>query len=238
VHSNRYTFIYAAILTVITAILLALSSEGLKPAQEANIALEKKMNILNAVRFKSTDKKEIEAAYTKQVRALVVNSAGDEVPGINAFDIVLKNESEKAPEKRNLPIYIVTADDGKRYYVLPMLGVGLWGPIWGYLSLEEDFNTVYGSYFDHKGETPGLGAEISTDIFQDQFKGKKMFDSNSKFVSVRVIKLGSKPEVGEESYVHGISGGTITSAGTDKMIMNWVQQYIPYFSKHKSGNPG
>lgn len=238
-NSNSYTFIYAAVITVISAILLAVSSEGLKPAQEANILLEKKMNVLNAVRFRSHDRKEIESAYLKYIQEQVVNTKGEVVEGLKAFDIVMKDEMKKPKEQRNLPLYIYSGDDGKKYYIVPLAGVGLWGPIWGYLSIDGvDFNTVYGSFFDHKGETPGLGAEISTEWFQQMFEGKKIFDANSNLVSVRVMKKGTSLgiENEQEHRVDGISGGTITSKGVDKMILDWLEMYLPYFEKMKSAN--
>lgn len=235
-NSNSYTFIYAAIITVISAILLAVSSEGLKPAQEANVLLEKKMNVLNAVRFKSHDRKEIEEAYSKYIQELVINAKGEPVQGLKAFDIVMKDESKKPLEQRNLPLYIYTGDDAKKYYIAPLYGAGLWGPIWGFMSIDgADFVTVYGSFFDHKGETPGLGAEISTEWFQQKFEGKKISDNKSQFTSVRVIKKGTSLGIENETdhRVDGISGGTITSNGLDKMISNWLATYLPYFEKQK-----
>src|SRR3989337_1200522 len=145
-NKNSYTFLYAAILTVISAVLLAVSSEGLKPAQERNILLEKKMNVLQAVHFKSREKKEIESNYEKYIQETVLDFKGEEVKNIKAFDIVLKEEGKKPKEQRNIPLYIYTGDDGKKYYIVPLYGMGLWGPVWGYISIDgSDFNTVYGS---------------------------------------------------------------------------------------------
>ena len=101
-----------------------------------------------------------------------------------------------------------------------MQGTGLWGPIFGYISIENDFNTVYGDYFSHKAETPGLGAEISEKPFQDQFVGKKIMTSDNSFISVRVVKKAAKTTYSNEHRVDGISGGTITSNGTDRCYRN------------------
>jgi len=234
VHSNRYTFIYAIILSVITAVLLAFAAEGLKPAQAANIALDKKTSILRSVRYDGTERAAIEKLYGASVRELVVNAQGEELSGIDAFAVVVKDELDKPVEERQLPLYIYTGEDGKKRYVIPMQGVGLWGPIWGYISLEEDFNTVYGAFFDHKSETPGLGAEISERPFQMQFQGKKIMDAEHNFVSVHVVKKTAKIDVGPEHRVDGISGGTITSTGTDKMLRRCVEPYLGYFGKVKS----
>ncbi len=114
-----------------------------------------------------------------------------------------------------------------------MRGVGLWGPIWGYISLESDFNTVHGAFFDHKGETPGLGAEIAEKSFQQQFEGKKIYNNDNSFVSVNVMKAAEKSELDPVNRVDAISGGTITSKGTDAMLKNCIEPYLAYFGKIK-----
>ncbi len=232
-HSNSYTLLYAAAISVITAIILAVTSEGLKPAQEANVALDNKSNILRSVRIASTDRATIENTYNAQVQELVLNSAGEVLPEVSARAVRLKDQINQAPEKRELPMYIFTAEGGKKYYIVPVRGVGLWGPIWGFIALEGDFNTVYGAFFDHKGETPGLGAEIAEKPFQEQFQGKKIMDDNNQFVSVNVVKKTDKVSYGDEHRVDGISGGTITSRGTDAMLKNCIEPYLTYFEKLK-----
>jgi len=228
VHSNRYTFIYAIVLSVVTAVLLAFASEGFRPLQEANIALDKKTNIIRSVRQFTIVRAEIEQIYKNSITEMVVDGKGNVVEGKNANAIVLKEEVSKPADQRLLPLYIYTAD-AKKYYIVPMQGVGLWGPIWGYLSLEDDFDTVYGAYFDHKGETPGLGAEIAEKAFQSQFAGKKIMQEG-KFVSVYVTKTTEKIPYGSEHRVDGISGGTITSKGVDAMLKNCVEPYLGYFA--------
>lgn len=228
-HSNRYTFLYAIVLSVVTAVLLAFASEGFRPLQEANIALDKKTNIIRSVHQTTTVRAEIEQIYKNSITEMVVDSKGNVLEGKNANAIVLKEEVAKPADQRVLPLYIYTAADAKKYYIVPMHGVGLWGPIWGYLSLADDFDTVFGAYFDHKGETPGLGAEISEKTFQDQFSGKKIMQEG-KFVSVYVTKITEKIPYGPEHRVDGISGGTITSKGVDAMLKNCVEPYMPYFA--------
>lgn len=233
-HSNRYTFIYAIVLSVITAVLLAFASEGLRPAQEANIALDKKTSILRAVRVTDTERAAIEKIYTERVKELVVNNKGEELSGVTTDDIVLKDELAKPVDQRRLPLYIYTGDDSKQRFVVPLQGVGLWGPIWGYISIEDDFNTVYGAFFGHKSETPGLGAEIAEAPFQQQFQGKKIMGNDNNFVSVHVMKKAAKSDLGPEHRVDGVSGGTITSNGTDKMLKDWLEPYLGWFGKIKS----
>lgn len=235
-HSNRYTLIYAAAISVITAVILAATSEGLKPAQEANVALDKKSNILRSVRITSTDRATITNTYNANVQELVLNSAGEVLPNVKTESVRLKDQINKPPEARQLPLYIFTGDAGAKYYIIPVRGVGLWGPIWGYIALESDFNTVYGAFFDHKGETPGLGAEISEAPFQEQFQGKKIMSEQDQFISVNVVKPTDKVSFGDEHRVDGISGGTITSRGTDAMLKNCMEPYLTYFEKIKNNN--
>ena len=232
-HSNRYTLIYATVLSVITAIVLAVAAEGLKPAQEANIALDKKSNILRAVRLAYTERVQIENTYAERIQEMVLDATGKPLSGITTTEIDLKEEIAKAPQLRRLPLYVFTEKDGKKYYIVPLRGVGLWGPIWGYISIQDDFNTVYGSFFDHKSETPGLGAEIAELPFQAQFQGKKIMSDEGQFVSVNVIKKTDKVSYGNEHRVDAISGGTITSRGTNDMIKNCTAPYLAYFEKIK-----
>lgn len=230
-HSNQYTLIYAAVISIVTAVVLAVTAEGLRPAQEANILLDTKSNILRAVRLDLSEASSIEATYDNQIEELVLNAEGEVLPDLDVRSVALKDEVSKPATERKLPLYVFKAEDGKKRYIIPLRGVGLWGPIWGFISLEEDFNTVYGATFDHKGETPGLGAEISEEFFQERFQGKKLLDTGGQFVSVNVVKSTEKTEYGPEHRVDAISGGTITSNGTDEMIENCVKPYMAYFSK-------
>ena len=104
-----------------------------------------------------------------------------------------------------------------------MYGAGLWGPIWGYISVDSNGSDVYGAYFAHQGETPGLGAEIEKPAFSGQFAGKKLIKDGT-FLPVAVVKAGQHPQ-GDEDYVDGISGGTITSKGVGAMIDNCIAPY-------------
>lgn len=231
-HSNKYTFIYAIVISIITAIALSFASEYLKPFQEANIALDRKTQILHSVGIKTKLRSEIEKIYSSSVEELVLDGKGSQLKDLTTSQIYLKDEINKPKENRRLPLYIYTSEDNNKYYVIPVRGSGLWGPIWGYISVESDFNTIHGTTFDHKAETPGLGAEIAQDLFQDQFIGKKIMKDNS-FVSVRVIKKGEHLDVGAEHIVDGITGGTITSRGTDAMLKNCIEPYLTYFNTIK-----
>ena len=231
-HNNRYTFIYAIGLSVLTAIILVLTSETLKPLQESNLALDTKKNILKSVLIESENPKEIESIYSERIEEMVLNDQGEKLE-IDISKINMKNELSKDPRERNLPLYIYTGEDGEKAYVVPLRGVGLWGPIWGYISIKDDFNSVKGAFFDHKSETPGLGAEIAEKPFQNQFQDKKILSGEGGFVSVNVMKLTEKSDLSSDNRVDAISGGTITSTGTDEMIKNCVKPYLAYFQKIK-----
>ncbi len=134
-------------------------------------------------------------------------------------------------DNRQLPVYVCNHPNGNTYYIFPLQGKGLWGPIWGYISVEDDMNTVYGAVYDHKGETPGLGAEIKTDWFGNSFKGKKLFSDDNTFQSIAVIKSGSAPK--SNYNVDAISGGTITSKGVEKMLLNNLSGYVTFMENKR-----
>ena len=229
VDSNSYTFGFATMMVVIVAALLSYAAIELKPFQDTNIELEKQQNILSSigVDVQRDLAKEVYYKYIKQ--EIVLNYKGEEVDG-DAFEIELKKELKKANSDQVLPLFISNVD-GFKQYIIPLRGKGLWGPIWGFIALEEDLNTVYGAVFDHKGETPGLGAEINQSFFQEPFIGKSIFDGEV-FKSIRVVK-GGAPE-GDNYAVDGISGGTITSDGVTDMLLERLNMYLPYITRLKT----
>jgi Na+-transporting NADH:ubiquinone oxidoreductase subunit C len=233
-HNNRYTFLYAIGLSIATAIILVITSQQLKPLQDANFALDNKKSILKSVLIRSEDNVALEATYDKSVEELVINSKGEVLDNIKVSAVDMKKEVAKSPEERNLPLYIFSGENGNVSYIIPLRGVGLWGPIWGYIAIQDDFNTVYGAFFDHKGETPGLGAEITEIPFQEQFKGKMIYNSSNEFASINVMKSTTKSDIDDSNRVDGVSGGTITSNGVDEMIKNCVEPYLTYFNKLKT----
>ncbi|WP_167619733.1 NADH:ubiquinone reductase (Na(+)-transporting) subunit C [Maribellus sediminis] len=229
-NGNTYTVLYAAIMVILVAAILASVSMALKPQQVRNKEIEKKQSILASVNIASTAENADEIYSEKIVNQYVINTKGDELEG-NAFTIDLKKEHAKSDAEMHLPVFECKTDDGLKY-VLPVRGTGLWGPIWGYISLNEDMNTIYGANFDHEGETPGLGAEISTEPFEKQFLGKKIFDDNGSLYSIIVAKVGQ--EAPAEHKVDGISGGTITSKGLEKMLLDDFTRYEEFLKKKKS----
>jgi Na+-transporting NADH:ubiquinone oxidoreductase subunit C len=230
-NSNKYTFIFASVMVVIVAVLLSLAAIGLGPYQAQNVKAEKMQDILSSIGVIS-DARQAEKLFNQHIKEqLVLNSKGQPVTkGITAFDVDLKKELDKVrtgkADEQLFPLFVFKKD-AKLYYVIPVRGKGLWGPIWGYVALEGDRNTVYGASFGHKGETPGLGAEIDTEGFEKQFAGKKILDESGNFVSVKVIKGGASPE--DAHGVDAISGGTITSNGVSEMLKRTLASYVPYF---------
>lgn len=222
-HSNRYIFIYSAVMVVVVAILLTVVAIGLKPQQQYNIRVEKMQNILTSVNIESTTQNAEDLFNKYIVGQKVININNEEQNNQKAFDVNVELESKKPAEKRLLPIYICKTDQGETKFIFPTYGKGLWGPIWGYVSVNDDKNTVYGAFFDHKGETPGLGAEISTRAFQAQFANKKLLDESGNFVSIKAVKGGA--DKNDSHGVDAISGGTITSKGLSKMLMDELKPY-------------
>ena len=229
VNKNSYTFSFAAVMVVLVAALLSTAAIGLKPFQSKNVLLEKKQNILSSVGI-NINREEADIQYPLFVKEeLVLNFQGAIIDG-NAFDIDLQKELKKDKELQSLPLFISEVD-GEKKYIIPLRGKGLWGPIWGFIALEDDLNKVFGAVFDHKSETPGLGAEINIPKFEDPFSGKTIFE-DEELVSIKVVKGGANE--GDMHAVDGISGGTITSDGVSDMLYERLSMYLPYFSKVKS----
>lgn len=226
--SNTYTIIYSAVMVVVVGIVLAVTYMALKPKQDENIANDKRQQILSAVHVTAPEG-EVKETFNKYItERFLVNVAGDKIDG-DAFAVNIANEMKKAENERQLPVFVCTlsADDVK--YIIPVSGAGLWGPIWGYVAVNADGNSVYGAYFSHSGETPGLGAEISTKNFQNQFEGKELY-KNGAFRSIDVMKSGQKP-IDDADYVNAISGGTITSKGVQTMLADCIVDYNSFLKK-------
>lgn len=208
-NKNLYTIVYSVILVVIVAAVLAFAAEALKPKQQRNIEIETKQMILKSVRLAPDamsvpDKaKYIEERYSKFIK-----------------------DSSITTDEGDKKLYICTFENGEKAFIVYVSGVGLWGPIWGYVAFKNDFNTIYGTTFDHKGETPGLGAEINTDWFSAQFNDKQIFE-NGEYTSVKVVKGGADKSNKHE--VDAISGGTITSKALEAMLLNSLKSYTNFF---------
>lgn len=230
-NTNKFIFIFSSVMVVVVAVLLSMASIGLGPMQAKNIRIEKMQNILGSIGIKS-DAAVAENLFNQYIKEQVIlNSKGEPVKSeILAFEIDLKKELDKVrtgnADMQLFPLFVCNKES-KTYYIIPVRGKGLWGPIWGFIALEEDKNTIHGVSFGHKTETPGLGAEIETATFQQQFVGKKILDESGNFVSVKVIKGNKDP--GNIHGVDAMSGATVTSDGVSEMIQRTLANYIPYF---------
>lgn len=235
-NSNAYTFIFAIIMVTVIAGVLAFTATSLKPLQEKNVKAEKMQNILGTIGVTDVSRDDAEVEYNKYIKQeLALKADGTVDEDAVAFTLNLKKEVKKSDEDQRFPLYIAEKD-GKTFYVVPLYGAGLWDAIWGYVALDGDKNTIIGANFGHKGETPGLGAEITTDWFQAQFAGKTLLkDANAgfttdNFVSVKTVKGGAK--TGDAHGVDAISGGTITSDGVSNMVQERLARYLPYFKNN------
>lgn len=229
--SNKYIFIFSSLMVIIVATLLSLAATLLQPRQLKNLEIEKKKSMLESINIPAT-RENTEELYDKYIKeSFVLNVKGEPVTGVDAFKIVLRNEQKKPLDQQYLPVFNALPDNGEKVIILPVEGKGLWGPIFGYVSLKSDMNTIYGVTFDHKGETPGLGAEINTSSFENMFLGKKLFETD-KFVSIKVLKGGAKKD--DPHGVDAISGGTITSKGLEKMLVDCIGKYNDYLLKNRN----
>ena len=236
---NSYTIIFAIVMVVVVGSLLAGVAQGLKSKITLNERYEKMQNILYAmgvndnegegdVTFVPTDK--VEETFHKYIKQQLVIQGDDVTENDEAYLIDLKKEETKAKDsnyKRRLPLFI-GEKDGETIYVIPMRGKGLWDAIWGFVALDKSF-TVQGVFFDHKGETPGLGAEIKQRYFMDDFKGEAILD-NDVFKGITVAKGNNDPinENKTDNKVDAIAGATITGNGVTAMIKKDVRMYLPY----------
>ena len=229
-NGNAYTFIYASVMVVLVAAVLSFAAMKLKAPQDRNVEIEKQQSILKSLNIDvSADK--AEQVYKKTITdSYIVNTKGDKVNG-DAFTVNLKEEHAKPVDEQKLPVYVADLGDQGKKYIIPVRGTGLWGPIWGYLAFDSDLSTIYGATFDNEGETPGLGAQISTEGFQKQFAGKSIFNSEGKFVSIFVAKASEKGKANPKHSVDAISGGTITSKGLQKMLQDDLSKYTEFFKK-------
>lgn len=228
-NSNSYTIIYSAVIVVIVAFLLAFVFQALKPMQDANVALDKKKQILNSLNIRDLSNEEADAKYKEVVIAdEVIDEKGKVVEagtqGGEKAGFKLESKDYKAGK---LALYICKVN-GSRKYVIPVYGMGLWGPISGYIALNEDKATVYGAYFNHESETAGLGAEIKDNVaWQEKFQGKRVFTSGDD----KTIALGVEKNVTDPAtQVDAVTGATLTSNGVRDMLHEALGKYLTFLN--------
>ena len=230
--SNSYTFLFAAIMVFVVASSLAFTATSLKSKQDENVRKEQMQNILSTIGIES-DRDGAEKLYNEYVTqqlALTLEGVSDDE--VNAFKIQLGTEVKKPVEQQRFPLYVAEVKS-ETFYIVPLRGSGLWDAIWGYIALESDMRTIKGAVFDHKGETAGLGAEITQQWFQDRFVGEKITDANGTLVGIAVSKTNNDPlgNDKEDHEVDAISGATITGDGVTDMISERLAHYTPYFKR-------
>ncbi|MAP79770.1 MAG: Na(+)-translocating NADH-quinone reductase subunit C [Aequorivita sp.] len=236
---NSYTIIFAVIMVIVVGSLLAGIAQGLKSKITLNERFEKMQNILYAIgvngnegsgdiTFISTDK--VEEAFSKYITKQIVIQGDEVTENPEAYLIDIKKEETKAKDpnyQRRLPLFI-GEKDGKTLYVVPMRGKGLWDAIWGFVAVDKSL-VVQGVFFDHAGETPGLGAEIKQRYFMDDFTGEHVLDGDV-FKGITVAKGNNDPinENKTDNKVDAIAGATITGDGVTAMIKKDMKMYLPY----------
>ena len=199
-NNNVYTIVYAAIMVVIVALLLAVVSSALKPKQQANMELDRKKQVLSSLNIDIKQVKNVDDLYSQVISEQELNGK---------------------------QVFVATIEDGSVKYIIPMHGAGLWGAIWGYMALNDDKNTIYGTFFNHDSETPGLGGEITTRDFQTRFNKKHILGDAG--YAVEIVKGEA---AGEQ--VQAISGATITSKGVETMINTTLEEYKEFLSDKPS----
>lgn len=221
-NGNAYTIIYASVLVIIVAFLLAFVSSALKPTQDANVAIDKKSQILASLNIRGVETANVEDKYEEVVTSDPIYGAALEVAKENGgFEVGTKDIKAD-----NRPLYVCVVD-GATKFVVPVKGAGLWGGISGYIALNDDCETVFGTYFTHESETAGLGDRIVEEWFQISFNGKKVYaEGNADEVALSVVKKGKQGTLATENYVDGVTGATLTCNGVDAMIKEGLTLYM------------
>lgn len=229
-NSNSYTIIYSVIIVVIVAFLLAFVFQALKPMQDANVALDKKKQILNSLNIRDLNDAQADAKYKEVIVAdRVIDEKGKVLlPGTTGGENAGFKLDSKDYKEGKLTLYICRVN-GETKYVIPVYGMGLWGPISGYIALNADKSTVYGVYFNHESETAGLGAEIKDNkAWQEKFQGKKLFkNGDDKAIALSVEKKVEDPT----TQVDAVTGATLTSKGVRDMLHEALGKYLVFINQ-------
>lgn len=220
--SNVYTIVYASVMVIIVAFLLAFVSSVLKPAQEANVENDTKGQILTSLNIDIKADGFNVAKEFENVQDMLWN--GTELVPYDGKFLSSYGSAIKAGE---LHVFVAEVD-GETKYVLPVTGRGLWGGLWGYIALNADKKTVFGTYFYHTSETAGLGARIGERWFQEQFNGKPLFaGDDTENIALSVVKAGASKA---ETEIDGVTGATLTSDGVSAMVKDGLTAYISFIN--------
>ena len=232
-NSTGFTLTFVIIMVVIVGSVLASLAFGLKPLQKAHEADKKRMDIIGAIGVES-ERSTVNDVFTDYVSGFYLLDNNGKITSTDqkavfAVDIKKQHRNTELTEtEKKFPLYTAKTDDGIEVFIVPMVGKGLWGPIWGYVAMEKDMKTIFGAKFDHKTETPGLGAEIKTDFFQKNWAGQELDIAANAKMMFEVTK-GAGSSQGKHQ-VDGITGGTITSKGVQEMVNRTMLVYRKYES--------
>jgi Na+-transporting NADH:ubiquinone oxidoreductase subunit C len=226
--NTGYIFLFTFLLIGVVAVILSILATSLAPQISKNNETKKQMDLLQSIGIESTraNAKDLFEKYISSNPSYVINSKGEVVEGV-AFDIDIRTQHRDrslAEDEKRFPLFIANKD-GEQLFIVPVVGKGLWGPIWGYISLKDDKRTIYGVSFDHQGETPGLGAEIKQSFFTDRYVGELVADDALNFNEIKIVKDGTGAQ---PLKVDGITGGTITSKGVEEMVNRTMSIYLNY----------
>lgn len=233
--SNTYTIIYACVVVVIVAFLLAFVSKALEERSNANVRIDKKSQILAALNLRGIEKEKVEENYNNMVVAdMIVKTDGSVVSDGKNKDQAGFSVEDKEISAENLPLYVCKVN-GETKYVIPVSGKGLWDAIWGYIALNADKKTIYGTYFSHKSETAGLGARITEyEGFQKQFEGKKIMNNDNNSIVISVVKRGKEVTgLSDDSRCDGITGATLTCDGVNNMLHECLARYMTFLTTNE-----
>ncbi len=249
--STGYTVMFATGVSVACALLVATAAVGLRDRQEVNAQLYKQKNVLLAASLvkpgQAVSSAEVQAIFDRSIRVRAVDLKTGQLLPEDKFDAKgydqrkARNDpalSRAAPandaQVARLPNYgtvyqVQGADQRVEQLVLPIEGMGMWGTVYGFLSLDRDGNTVRGLTFYEQKETPGLGGEIANPKWQALWVGRKAYDA-SWAPQLAVIKGQAGPPQNDPHHVDGLSGATITSNGITRVVRFWLsdQGYAPY----------
>ena len=198
-NGNTYTIVYSTIIVVIVAFLLAFVASALKDTQDANVRIDTMQHKLNALNIRNLDKALVEEKYND------LKQSEEEIGGVMVEQFIV---------------------DGAPRYLVPVSGRGLWGGISGYVALDDDMNTIYGTDFQHESETAGLGALIAEQPFQESFCGKQLVAEGDTEITLSVVKKGKQGNLAPENYVDGVTGATLTSDGVNAMLKDCLKKVV------------
>jgi len=238
--SNAYIIAFATGLTIVLGGLLSITAVSLKERQQKEIELDTRKQILSSVmNIEGKSKQELSEIYDARISSITINFDGEVIEGVVAEKVKVDKQYKVKAEDRQYPVYkfMSESDPNKlEAVIVPVYGFGLWDYIWGYVALKEDLNTIQGVSFDHKAETPGLGARITDLEIQERYKGKNIYNNSGELVSVNMLKGENNPNKDINHEIDGMSGATITGNGVNAMLKNYLTSYESYFKKLKGSS--